>query len=58
MFKIERRFVQDSKNSAPCEGHYEYQIFQGDKAITGWLMPNDYYYWKQTIIKENFPHSE
>jgi len=64
MYKVSRRFIQTSKNSPVCEGHYEYQLtareWQDNWMLptTGWMSESKYRRWKQTIIEEDFPHCE
>ena len=63
MYKVSRRFIQTSKNSPVCEGHYEFYVTEyDDMGISygsfGWVSESEYREWKQTIIEEDFPHSE
>ena len=59
MFKVNRRYVQDSKNSP---GYYEYFVVEYTlwlgMDVIGWMSESKYRAWKQEIIEENFPHCE
>ena len=61
MYEVSRRFIQTSKNSP---GRYEFSVIEYGRGsehgreVDDWMSETEYREWKQTIIKEDFPHCE